>query len=371
MTLRGLILGLCLLAAAAVALLPQTLARSARETIGYGKSAAWAAGDPDSYAFAPASNRVWNLPAAVRLSGGGGEPLTAPQAAEVGLTLWANRESAAARLDVPMLRRIDTGALLEADVAAARADRAAGLQGTRPARGMRVEDVVVPRLEGFPAWFLVRGHVGRGATSADPTTVDGPDEILVVERAGAGAQWRLALEVSFDGDLLPAGVIKAHGDGVDRLPAGDGLASLRSLARYFRLWHARGLPPLDTRFVAGPVTGGRGAWLTHRGATTRARWTVAEPTASETFPFALDDDVNLSCGAIHERAAYAPGSPGGALVQAQDRSTWGRAYAPGRYRSIRSDSVRQVCVVERFRSPLVVYGGLPAWTGGTADPVGG
>jgi hypothetical protein len=361
---RRFVVGACVVALGAVAVARWTvwrpgassgsLAPVAHVQIG---SVPFRAPTTTSIYFAPSTD-VWPLPAALRVGHSHGQVLTVPEAKALFEAFWGPRERAAAMLDVAMLKRLETGAALQADVALARAELAAH-RDSRPLRTQTLENVIVPRQGGYPAWLMVRTHVPGAATPADPQTTNGFEDILIFTKAAANQTWKLAVDVTFDPSLLPAAILATHGPGVVPAPSDPGPAArgLRDLSDYYQYWYAHRTAPQGNEFAPGPGTTTEGAQIASPEPGVNIQRIATQPKTNQVFTLPLEHGWTLACGDLQNHA-ISRASPWRYLWQPPDRSNWGDRLTPGRYREITSTVERQVCIARQAKhAPMLVYGG--------------
>jgi hypothetical protein len=83
-----------------------------------------------------------------------GEVITPTKAKSVVDDYWKTNEQAAIRRDAELFARIETGLLLETDVALIKTERALGQQGQAVPRPLRRVTIYVPHQRGYPAEFV-------------------------------------------------------------------------------------------------------------------------------------------------------------------------------------------------------------------------
>jgi hypothetical protein len=319
--------------------------------------------------YVPPSNVAWTLPRVLSLSHRRGQVIGVHEAEAVFQAFWPARERAAAMLDIPMLQRLDTGAALRADLGLVHADWAAR-DYSRPERSGIPENIVVPTQTSYPAWFMVRVHVGSRASMADPQTPDGFEEILILSKATATGDWKLASDVTFDPRFLPAWIVGTRETGLNSAPPSreQGLRELAALSDYYQHWFTHHAAPAGTRFTPGPGTTQQGIQIGGEEPGVRLQRIATQPNAADVFTLKLDDGWTLACGDIRS-IAIAQAQPGTYLIQQANRANWGDALAPGQYSQITSAVLRQVCIAKQSPAgAMLVYGGrfaLTAVTGKT------
>jgi len=186
-------------------------------------------------------------------------------------------------------------------------------------------------------------------------------DLLVITRADAASRWKLSLEATFawDDPILFLGAtgqvpFDSHlsastSQAAQELPA--------AMAAYWQSWADHGGPPVDTPFSTNGSLLDRGTAIVngrrHLAQIGAARSThYTRGTLAYSFP--IGDHSTMVCSSVHWRSETTPAA-GGALVQPDDRSEWGDLIAPGRYRSIETQGLRQSCFVATD-GPAGVFG---------------
>jgi hypothetical protein len=220
-------------------------------------------------------------------------------------------------------------------------------------RGLRV---YVPRQTAWPVRFLAEV----------PTTTDAQPwlELLVFTRASAHSRWRVVYDTGFG--ALPGGTVSPEPGNFDaesydivpagEIPAGD---AVPNLARYWQAWRDDAYPP------AAVPPWAAGTWTTEYGQSVADRQDQIgdnglpehitygnEPApAGEVWTFGVWNE-ELVCSPMHQTTTWT-----GPAHQDANRQKWGPDLAPGVYRTVTAQILREGCVlVPRAAGQLVAFG---------------
>lgn len=300
------------------------------------------------------------LPVALSSGNASGPVIQPEQATQVVQAFWPLRERALADDDTGMTDRLEDGVAREFDDAVSSFDH----QIPPASRLRHVRDrgditVVVPRQTGYPAEFL----------AAVPTTVYAADpsegvaagtpyvEMMVMTRRDARSRWMLSLDTGYQGDVQ---ALFASSAGFAPDPPDLGWIDVGQLhpllAQYWQHWKETGSAPPGTPFGPGYWTTQRGsglvrqdAYSAHCGCFEHTEY-HADPHDDGIFEFGLNTGTEptlaLVCSTIRYHDVFRP-RPGDLLLQNSTRLNWGGGLAPGAYRSLTTDAVRQTCIIAR------------------------
>jgi hypothetical protein len=277
---------------------------------------------------------------------------------------WRYRDGALARHDVVGLRAIDADPALTVDIG----NLKAGVAPNRPAPApddLHDLTAYTPRQTRWPIRLLAEAVT----TSASHPGL----EVMVLTRRGPGAPWRVALDTVVGGSARYTPAVDPpilDGAGYDVVPPLgwiDPSAVVPALARYWQSLRETGRPPRDgVAFAPGFWTTDYGRTIADRQDTRghnglRAHVVYDERPAphDEVWTFGVYGNWTLVCSSMHETKTWT--GPG---HQDRDRQKWGGDLAPGVYRTITGEFVREPClVVPPVRGPNgIVLFGADSWS---------
>ena len=310
---------------------------------------------PQPPSAAAATPTAVPLPAALTASAAASGPSVRPAEAErVVDALWPLRDTALAQRDVSTLRALETGTALNVDLATM--DQGIPPERPTPDRTAPPHQTYVPRQSGWPASFLVEFVTTNSGT---PWL-----EVMILQRDGRDDPWRVAFDTGYVPSSPPPHTdpptLDAQGfDRVTPVTWTDPAGAVTQLARYWQDWIDDGTRPADdvtfapglwtTRFLDGRASsqGQRDS----NGLPGHYRYFTSSDAPVWTFGV-YDGRDDLVCSPMAEQATWT-----GPAHQDAHRQKWGRDLAPGVYRSVTTDSVREACVlVPTTSGPLVVFG---------------
>jgi len=272
-------------------------------------------------------------------------PLITPQSAQaVVAAAWRFRDDALARHDVAAVRAIDTGPALTVDVA----NLKAGVAPNRPeptADDLHQLTAFTPRQTQWPLRLLAE---------AVSTTAGAPGlEMMVLTRRGPRDGWHVALDTFVGSSDRYKPAIDSQirdADGYDVVPHIfwiDPHDVVDAAARYWQSLRETGSPPADgVAFADGYWTTGYGKTIAgsqdRRDARNglRAHMVYGDPPTprDDVWTFGAYRNWMLVCAPMYEEKTWS-----GRAHQDRDRQKWGGDLAPGVYRSITGEFVRETC----------------------------
>jgi hypothetical protein len=295
-------------------------------------------------------------------------PLVTPsRAASVVAAAWRFRDRALARHDVVELRAVDTEPVLAVDAADLKDGRAPNRPVPAPG-DLHDLTVYAPRQNHWPL-----GILGEAVTTVagDPAL-----ELMVLTRRGPKSSWRIAFDTTVTGDAAYTPRVEPpilDADGYDVVPAVHWIeprAVVPALARYWQSLRESGRPP------EGGVTFAPGHWTDEYGKSIANRQGTRDRNgldshvaygdrlvpATQVWSFGVYGDWTLVCSPMHETKTWS-----GHAHQDAERQKWGGDLAPGVYRSVTSEFVREVCalVPPAPGPPGIAVFGADAWIVGT------
>ena len=309
---------------------------------------------PDPPALAATSTRPASLPAVLTEPPPHDGPVVSLREAEqVVAAVWPLRDHALAERNVATLRELETGPALTVDLATM--DQGFAPNRPNPTATLPPHQTYVPRQTGWPASFLAE---------VDTTNTGKPWlEVMVFQRKGPASPW----QVAYDTGYVPRAAARTDP------PTGDTFGynvatpitwtdprdAVGALARYWQSW-------LDTgRTHAGDPTFAPGLWTTDflrgradgqgkrdtNGLPGHYRYSTRSDAPVWVFGV-YTGKYDLVCSPMQESATWT-----GPAHQDAHRQKWGRSLAPGVYRSVTTDSIREPCVlVPTSPGPLIVFG---------------
>jgi uncharacterized protein DUF3592 len=316
---------------------------------------------PQEVAFPPnapalALGRAAPLPRVLSLAPpASGLLVTPPLARRIVSAVWPLRDRALANRDLATVRALESGPALAVDVARMRS----GGAPNRPTPDRAIPAgfrVYVPRQSSWPARFLAEV----------PTTTDAQPwlEMLIFTRASAHSHWQVVYDTGFGAQ--PGGTVSPEPgnfdeEGYDEVPAGEIPAddAVPNLGRYWQAWRDDPNPP------AAVPPWAPGTWTTEYGRSVADRQNQVgdnglpehiaygdKPApAGELWTFGVWNE-ELVCSPMHQTTTWT-----GPAGQDANRQKWGPDLAPGVYRTVTADILREACVlVPRASGQLVAFG---------------
>jgi hypothetical protein len=299
---------------------------------------------------AAALPRVLSLPPPA-----GGPVVTPPLARRIVSAVWPLRDRALAGRDLATVRALESGPALAVDVARMRS----GGAPNRPTPDRAVPSgtrVYVPRQSSWPVRFLAEV----------PTTSDAQPwiEMLIFTRASARARWHVVYDTGFGaqpGSTVSPEPGNFDEEGYDEVPAGEIPAddAVPNLARYWQAWRDDPNPP------AAVPPWAPGTWTTEyvqsvadrqdqvgdNGLPEHIAYRDNPAPAGEVWTFGVWNE-ELVCSPMHQTTTWT-----GPAHQDANRQKWGPDLAPGVYRTVTADILREACVlVPRASGQLVAFG---------------
>jgi hypothetical protein len=316
---------------------------------------------PQEVGFPPnapplALGKAARLPRALSLAPPASGPLvTPPLGRRIVGAVWPVRDRALAGRDLATVRALESGPALAVDVARMRS-------GGAPNRAIPDRTVptglavYVPRQNTWPARFLAEVPTTSGA---QPFL-----EFLIFTRASARSRWQVVYDTGFtwaakDKIAPDPGVFDANG--YDLVPAGEIPAddAVPDLARYWQSWRDDPYPPAAVPpFAPGTWTTAYGQSVADRqdqvgdnGLPEHIAYGDKPAPAGELWTFGVWGE-ELVCSPMHQTTTWT-----GPAGQDANRQKWGPDLAPGVYRSVTADILREACVlVPRAAGQLVAFG---------------
>jgi hypothetical protein len=304
------------------------------------------------------------LPAALTAPAPRSGPLVTPTTARtVAAAAWQFRDRAIANHDLAALRAIDAEPAAAVDAGALEAGDPPNRPDPVPG-DLHDLTAFVPRQASWPARILAEA-VTRSADDRPAL------EVMVLTRGSANAHWRVALDTMVIGSAtyvprVDPPILDAAG--YDLVPAPDWIAPsevVPSLARYWQSWRDTGRPPATgPAFADGYWTNGYGATIAnlqdrrdpHNDLRAHVVYGDRPAPRDEVWTFGVFGTWLLVCSPLHEAKTWT-----GPAHQDANRQKWGAGLAPGVYRTITGEFVREVCAdVPAKRGGIVVFG-ADAW----------
>ena len=296
------------------------------------------------------------LPRVLALAPPASGPLVTPALARrVVNAVWPLRDRALAGRNLATVRAVESGPALAVDVARMR-------EGGAPNRPTpdRVAPsglvVYVPRQTAWPVRFLAEVPT---TSAARPFL-----EFVIFTRAAARSRWHVVYDTGFSakpgGTVAPdPGVFDA--EGYDLVPAGELRAdgAVPDLARYWQSWRDDPNPPSALPPFAP------GTWTTEYGQSVADRqdrigdnglpehivYADKPAPAGDLWTFGVWGE-ELVCSPMHQVTTWT-----GPAHQDANRQKWGPDLAPGVYRTVTAEILREACVlVPRASGALVAFG---------------
>lgn len=318
------------------------------------------------------------LPAA--LYGGSdraGSVIDPKHAEAVVLAMWPLREEALHDRNLAMLRKLETGPALSADVAQA------CFCPPHVIRPERDPMVVVERQSSFPAVFFA-SVVTVSHTTDQQGNPNGFLGHMVFTRADRESPWLVTLWTGHTISSDSPNPYDAHWDPTDHtlpgnyafalappVPAGIDVPKLpEMLGAELQSWveHGVGIP-------ATPFADGTGKSIRPEVEDWKARGLTehvafhSDPSVS-TYQFGLFNDVDLACSALDYAKTLTPSTPGRIMHQPLDQSNWGPTVAPGDYESITYVGVYEPCFyIQPSPEKVIVFSNGFLLTGATGKAV--
>ena len=296
---------------------------------------------------APTTQRPTHLPAILRAPAPRSGPLITPvQARRLVDELWPLRDQAIATRNVGMLSALETGPALAVDVERIDSGAAPDRQNPGPAAPSDLK-IYVPRQTRWPVRFLTEALT----TAAGRRFV----ELMIFARHSPKSAWQVVFDTgNFQGDDLPLQLLPDSRDiqGYDVIPhlkQIDPAQVVPALAAYWQSWLDTGAPPsTGPTFDPGPWTTEYGQYLAHSqdtrdpaiGLITHVTYGAPRASPNEVWTFGVYENGELVCSPMHETTIVY----GGIAEQDAQRQKWGPLLAPGLYRSLIEDDIREPCV---------------------------
>jgi hypothetical protein len=273
----------------------------------------------------------------------------------VATQLWNDRVLARHTADAAAYRSIETGPILETDLA-----DTCGCHAPRFTADQVL--VNVPHQQHWPLAFFATVKF----TSDCQTPVPPCDDSFVAIQNRRDAPWRIALYVAFSGQLnatQPAELDYNWAAPANNDPVIAG--ALGDYAAYLSVLNRTGRPPAHTLLMPGPFTIGYApAYIDERRAATNAgidkQVTYSIDKSQPIWRYAASGGVQVACGTlrfsnVQTSFLHAP------LVQPLDRTSFGAPLAPGKYASVTTTGIHMACF-ETVGANIRVFGD---WDDGT------
>jgi hypothetical protein len=252
------------------------------------------------------------------------------------------REQARHSRDLTSLRRLETGAVLAADLGYLCFSGCPPL----PIRAEEYPSAVVPRQASFPATFL-----GSVLTTYWKDTSRNYVDMLIFIKKDTSSPWQMTLETGYftdnadrpegygpagnDEDLFTASAPSLPGFDVRRFPA--------EFAADWQSWADRGVASHTSRFAF--ETGG---WIPAEEkqlaeAGVSEHYTFTTRAQNPFYEFAVYPDRDLACTNMDYTRTLSYTQAGVLMHQPSGRLTWGKDVPPGDYLQIAYVGLVQVC----------------------------
>jgi hypothetical protein len=220
--------------------------------------------------------------------------------------------------------------------------------------------IYVPRQTSWPVRFLAEVPT---ASAVRPFL-----EFLILSRTSAKSRWHVVYDTGFTwtggASVSPdPGVFDEHG--YDVVPAGEVRAddAVPYLARYWQAWRDDASPPAALPPFApgvwtteyGQSIAGRQGRLGDNGLPERIAYGDERAPAGEVWTFGVWGK-ELVCSPMHQTTTWT-----GPAHQDANRQKWGADLAPGVYRSVTAEILREPCVLVPRASGSVVAFGADRW----------
>jgi hypothetical protein len=319
-------------------------------------------------------------------------PLVSPdQARAVVAAFWPLREDALNADDTARTDELESGVAREYDDAVSFLDlqvyRGAPRKGLRRVRTYSNLAVFVPRQEKYPITFMAQVQTGLYVANETAPAASPYVEMMVFRRDDAASHWKLVYDTGYQGTQLEAPA-SPSADGFAASPTTPSWIAVASvpglLASYWQHWKDTGTPPPQTPFLPGYWTSERGPLIARDRQNTfdnichclvRSDYR-ADPERDGLYVFGVQRggrSTTLACSTVRIRESFTPARADETLVQDQARNQWEPWLAPGDYRHISVDSLRQSCVAigQTRAEGLAVIGGNGEYvnaTGVSASP---